>query len=89
MSYRLNMTTEATTTGTAWYQLDADEALNRLGSSREGLSDDEARKRLAAVGPNELEDRGGRSSTQIFLSQFKDLFTAILVVAAVISAALS
>ena len=86
MSYRLGMTTKAAATGTAWYRLDADEALSRLGSSREGLSDDEAHKRLATVGPNELEDRGGRSSAQIFLSQFKDLFTAILVVAAVISA---
>ena len=41
---------------------------------------------LATFGPNELEDRGGRSSLQIFLSQFRDLFTVILIVAAAISA---
>jgi Ca2+-transporting ATPase len=86
MSYRLGMTPDSATAETAWYQIDADQALGRLGSSREGLSNHEADERLAAFGPNELEDRGGRSSTQIFLSQFRDLFTVILVVAAVISA---
>ncbi|MGB9359210.1 MAG: cation-translocating P-type ATPase [Acidimicrobiia bacterium] len=80
------MAAEATVTDTDWYQLDADAALERLDSSRDGLSEAEAADRLARYGPNDLEDRGGRSSLQIFLSQFRDLFTVILVVAAVISA---
>jgi len=80
------MTARASTTDTAWYQLDADAALEQLDSTRDGLSDREAEQRLATFGPNELEDRGGRSSLQIFLSQFRDLFTVILIVAAVISA---
>ena len=80
------MTARATTTGTAWYQLDADAALEQLNSSRDGLSEREAEERLATYGPNDLEDRGGRSALQIFLTQFRDLFTVILIVAAVISA---
>ena len=80
------MTARASTTDTAWYQLDADAALEQLDSTRDGLSDREAEQRLATFGPNELEDRGGRSSLQIFLSQFRDLFTVILIVAAAVSA---
>ncbi|MEA2024947.1 MAG: cation-translocating P-type ATPase [Actinomycetota bacterium] len=80
------MSTNTTATKTDWYQISSDAALERLGSSSEGLSDTEAEERLATFGTNELEDRGGRSSLQIFLSQFRDLFTAILIVAAVVSA---
>ncbi len=80
------MTTGAPSQATDWYRFDADAALNALDSSRNGLSSVEAAKRLARYGPNELVDRGGRSSLQIFLSQFKDLFTGILIIAALISA---
>ena len=80
------MPARAIASDTAWYQVDIDTSLAELGSSREGLSEQEVAARLTTYGPNELEDRGGRSSLQIFLSQFRDLFTVILVVAAVISA---
>ncbi len=89
MSYRPVMPARTIAPDTAWYQVEVDTTLSDLGSSRDGLSVQEAAARLATYGPNELEDRGGRSSFQIFGSQFKDLFTAILVVAAVISAFLS
>lgn len=85
-AYRQGVSTDTTTTDTNWYQISADAALEQLGSSREGLSGTEVEERLATFGTNELEDRGGRSSLQIFLSQFRDLFTAILIVAAVVSA---
>ncbi|MCJ7781433.1 MAG: HAD-IC family P-type ATPase, partial [Acidimicrobiia bacterium] len=80
------MSTDTTTVDADWYRISADSALERLGSSREGLSESEVQERIATFGTNELEDRGGRSSLQIFLSQFRDLFTAILIVAAVVSA---
>ena len=80
------MPAETTLTDTDWYQLDAAAALDQLATSEAGLSRTEASQRLATYGPNELEDRGGRSSLTIFVSQFRDLFTVILVVAAVISA---
>ena len=80
------MTARTTTEPINWYQLDAAEVTERLGSGRQGLSAEEATDRLAEFGPNELEERGGRSRWQIFLAQFRDLFTLILVAAAVISA---
>ena len=85
-AYRLSVNAEATNPDADWYQLSSDSTLERLGSSADGLSNQEAAERLANHGANELEDRGGRSSLQIFLSQFRDLFTVILIVAAVISA---
>ena len=80
------MNTETTAADTDWYQISTDSTLDRLGSSKDGLSEMEVAERLEKYGTNELEDRGGRSSLQIFLSQFQDLFTVILIVAAVISA---
>ena len=80
------MTARTTTEPIDWYQLDAAEVAARLGSGRQGLSAEEATDRLAEFGPNELEERGGRSRLQIFLAQFRDLFTLILLAAAVISA---
>jgi Ca2+-transporting ATPase len=85
-AYRQGVRTDTTSTDTDWYQLSADSTLERLGSSTDGLSETEVAEHLETYGTNELEDRGGRSSLQIFLSQFRDLFTAILIVAAVVSA---
>jgi len=80
------VTSGTTTEPINWYQLDAAEVAERLGSGRQGLSTEEATNRLSEFGPNELEERGGRSRWQIFFAQFRDLFTLILVAAAVISA---
>jgi Ca2+-transporting ATPase len=85
-AYRHRVNTETTTPDAVWYQLSADSTLERLDSTRDGLSEADVEERLATFGTNELEDRGGRSSLQILVSQFRDLFTVILIVAAVISA---
>ena len=69
-----------------WYQLSAEEAAGRLESTAGGLTTEEAEERLHVVGLNELEDRGGRSKWEIFFSQFRDLLTLILLIAAGISA---
>jgi len=39
-----------------WHTLTADETLEKLASSREGLSSDEAARRLSEYGPNQLEE---------------------------------
>ena len=85
-AYRRQVTTEAITDRVAWYQLDAVEAAEQLGSGPEGISETEAERRFAEYGPNELEEGGKRSRWQIFAAQFRDLFTLILVAAAGISA---
>ena len=71
---------------TDWYQLGVDDTADRLESTTQGLTTEKAEKRLDVVGLNELEDRGGRSKWEIFRSQFKDLLTLILLIAAGISA---
>ena len=71
---------------TDWYQLSAEDVGEQLESGPEGLTTEEAQQRLQVVGLNELEDRGGRSKWEIFVSQFRDLLTIILLVAAGISA---
>ena len=73
---------------TDWYRLSVDETLAELGSSREGLREDEARRRLETHGPNELAETGAKSPWRILAEQFTSLLIIILVVAAVVSAAL-
>lgn len=54
----------------------------------EGLSDEEARRRLAEYGPNELVEKGGIHPLRIVLSQFTDTMVIVLIIAAVIAAAI-
>ncbi|MDQ5810511.1 MAG: cation-translocating P-type ATPase [Actinomycetota bacterium] len=75
--------------GSAWHTSEAAEVLRALGTDAErGLSDEEAARRLEERGPNELEDRGGRSPWAILWEQFTSAMIAILIVAAVVSALL-
>ena len=71
-----------------WHALTPEAALERLGSGPQGLSPDEAARRLAASGPNELVRLAGVSRLRIFLGQFADALVLILIVAAAISGAL-
>lgn len=76
--------------GTAnWYNLTVTEVLSRLGSDpRRGLSREEAERRLAECGPNELAERKRASAWQLFLEQFKNFLIIILLVAVALSAVL-
>ncbi len=70
----------------AWHGLAPDEAVDHLGSdATSGLSSDEAAKRLAATGPNALEEVRRRSLAAMFLGQFADFMILVLVAAAVVS----
>ena len=74
--------------GKAWHSQSAEKVLAHLGSAATGLSVQEAAKRLAANGPNELKEGKRISPWQIFLSQFKSLIIWILIAAGVISGVL-
>ncbi|MDP1758791.1 MAG: HAD-IC family P-type ATPase, partial [Thermodesulfovibrionales bacterium] len=50
-----------------------------------GLSSDEAQRRLAEYGPNELKEKEKRTLFMMFLDQFKDFMILILIGAAIIS----
>ena len=73
---------------TDWYRLTADEALLETGSNSRGLSEQEAERRMAEQGPNELAESGRKNPLRILAEQFTSLLIVILIVAAIASAAL-
>ncbi|MEX0673734.1 MAG: cation-transporting P-type ATPase, partial [Gaiellaceae bacterium] len=63
-----------TRTELPWHTLDADTVAARLETSlAAGLSAEEAARRLAEHGPNELEARGGVAPWRLLLEQFKNV----------------
>ncbi len=68
-----------------FYQMTAEEVFADLGTNVKGLSTEEAGKKLAESGPNELTADISIPKWLIFLSQFRDLLVIVLVVAAAIS----
>ncbi|MCS4538446.1 MAG: cation-translocating P-type ATPase [Thaumarchaeota archaeon] len=72
-----------------WHSKTAEETLKILNADKDlGLSEEEAKSRLATYGANELVAQKKTSAVQIFVKQFKNLLLAILLGATVISAAL-
>lgn len=69
-----------------WHTLTVREALERLSSSHDGLSQEEAAARLAAEGPNLIASSGGTSAWQLLLAQFKNVLIIILLLATALSA---
>jgi len=71
-----------------WHALEAGEALKELGSdAHKGLSGEEAVRRLAQYGPNEIKREDRVSPWSILLGQFKNILIIILLVATALSAA--
>lgn len=69
-----------------WHAVPIEEVVQRLSSdSVNGLSLQEAQKRLLRDGPNELEEKGGPTALEIFLNQFKDFIIWVLIGAAAVS----
>jgi Ca2+-transporting ATPase len=66
---------------TAYHAMDIERVLHSLKTGREGLSGGEAQRRLREFGYNELIERKRITPLQIFLSQFKDVFVIMLLVA--------
>jgi P-type Ca2+ transporter type 2C len=66
----------------SWYGLDVEEAVAELGTSlSRGLSDQEAARRLAQYGPNELASAGAVAPWRLLLEQFRNVLILILLVA--------
>ncbi len=68
-----------------WHALKADEALNKLNTSKAGLTSAEAAERLNKYGFNQLVAAKKSSPLKIFLAQFKSVLIIILIAAALIS----
>jgi Ca2+-transporting ATPase len=72
--------------GKAWHQLSEGQLLKALDSDRQnGLTSDEAARRMQELGPNELAEKRGESPLKLLLNQFKDFMVLVLLGATVIS----
>ena len=69
-----------------YHSMKIDGVLKCLESGEDGLSEDEAKRRLEKFGFNELEEIRRITPLQIFIRQFTSLIVIILLVAVVISA---
>ena len=75
--------------GKAWYSVNVTEVVSSLGSNAEGLTPEEAEKRLAQYGPNELREEKKKISVwSLVAEQFKSTLIIILMAAVIISAGL-
>jgi len=68
-----------------WHSLDKKEVITRFKTSENGLSDEEAEKRLKDYGKNEIKQVSKLGPIFIFLEQFKSVFIIILFAAALFS----
>ncbi|MEW6110154.1 MAG: cation-translocating P-type ATPase [Nitrospirota bacterium] len=68
-----------------WHQKNIEDIIDELGASRNGLSADDAAKRLDEYGPNELKEKKKKAAFMMFLDQFRDFMILVLIAAAIIS----
>lgn len=68
------------------WKLSQEELLQELNSSMNGLTAEEAKKRLEQYGYNKLQEGKRKGVLQVFAEQFADLLVIILIIAAIISA---
>jgi Ca2+-transporting ATPase len=71
-----------------WQNESVDNTLKIINSNYNGLSSDEARKRIDVNGKNELIEEEKPGLLKKFLSQFKDFLIILLIVAALAAAAI-
>jgi len=68
-----------------WHAMDKESVLQTLKTSSTGLGTEEAERRLSEYGYNELKEKKRRTTLQMFLEEFKDVFILLLIVATVFS----
>ncbi len=68
-----------------WHILEAEEVLKRLETSKDGLSEDQARRRLDKSGPNRLEGEEGTSRLRLLAGQVHNPLIYLLLSAAFLS----
>ncbi|MCW4043832.1 MAG: HAD-IC family P-type ATPase, partial [Candidatus Bathyarchaeota archaeon] len=69
-----------------WHSMSISEMSRDLGANNEGLTNQEAKRRLVEFGPNELQAGKQVSPLQIFIGQFKSILIIILFFATIFSA---
>jgi len=76
---------EGKDTEMSWYQLETKEVLQKLKTSEEGLTDDEARARLSEYGTNVFAREEKTSKLKILLHQFTSPLIYILMAAGIVT----
>lgn len=66
---------------TPWHALPVEEALEKLNSSEEGLSEDQASELFEKHGPNQIREQAGRPWWRRLLDQFNNILIILLIVA--------
>lgn len=69
-----------------WYQRDVEKIFHELSASEEGLTEKEAKERLAQYGRNKLAEEEKVSRLRIIVGQFANPLIYILLIAAIITA---
>ncbi len=72
-----------------WHSSALEDVLRSLGASDDGLSGEEAQRRLAAYGQNSIAIKKEISPLSIFINQFKNMLVILLLLAAFVSLAIS
>lgn len=72
-----------------WHSLSVEEILRELSVGPEGLTSDEAERRLSRFGPNEITKRKRVSPLRVLLKQLANFFIAVLFFAAVLAFSVS
>ncbi len=68
-----------------YHQKSIEQTIEAVGSSLKGLSTEEARRRLAKYGQNELREKKKKTALAMFLGQFTDFLILVLIGAAIIA----
>lgn len=71
-----------------YYDQEIISVFEELRTAEEGLSSEEAEKRLEKYGKNELKEKEKISVFRLFLAQFKSILIVILIIASIVSALL-
>jgi len=64
---------------------DIENLIEDLDTDKDGLTEEEAEKKLEEYGKNSLKEEGNVSPVRIFISQFQDYLIYMLIIAAIIS----
>ncbi len=78
---------DASSARPSWHAIDADDVVGAVKSHPSGLSEAEAKTRLADIGANAIAPISGRTQLEILLSQFHSLPIALLAAGAILSIA--
>lgn len=68
-----------------WHQKGVEEVFDELNASPHSISSEEAGRRLAEVGRNELTTKRQKTPFELLLDQFKDFMIIVLIAAAIVS----